>query len=131
MGWENAIFDEFNYENLEKLFNKRGISKIENNNLLEQLELDIKSSITNSITNSIYKSTKRVIEAIENKVNITIFGDYDVDGICSVSILLHYLRKINAKVSYDIPDRLKEGYGLNMNSIKKLVKYKTTVLITV
>jgi len=34
MGWENAIFDEFNYENLEKLFNKRGISKIENNNLI-------------------------------------------------------------------------------------------------
>src|SRR5882672_7944811 len=131
MEWENAEFSEFNQKNLSKLFDKRGISIIENNNLLEQLIFSIKSNITNSIYKSIYKSIKRIIEAIDNNVNITIFGDYDVDGICSVSILLHYLRKINAKVSYDIPDRLTEGYGLNMNSIKKLIKYKTKVLITV
>lgn len=131
MTWENVDFDIFNKENLNILFNKRGISKINKNNLLDQLIFSIKSNITDSIYNSISKSINRIIEAIDNNVNITIFGDYDVDGICSVSILLYYLRNINAKVSYDIPDRLTEGYGLNMNSIKKMIKFKTKILITV
>jgi single-stranded-DNA-specific exonuclease len=131
MTWENAEFDTFNKENLNVLFSERGISKINKNNLLEQLIFSIKSNITDSIYNSISKSIKKIIEAIDNNVNITIFGDYDVDGICSVSILLYYLRKVNAKVSYDIPDRLTEGYGLNMDSIKRMIKYKTKLLITV
>lgn len=119
MTWEDAYFDTFNKENLNILFNERGISKINKNNLLEQLYSSIKSNITDPIYNSISNSINKIIETINNNSNITIFGDYDVDGICSVSILLYYLRKIDAKVSYDIPDRLTEGYGLNMNSIKK------------
>ena len=59
MTWENAEFDTFNNENLNILFSERGISKINKNNLLEQLIFSIKSNITDSIYNSILKSIKK------------------------------------------------------------------------
>ncbi len=62
----------------------------------------------------------RVTAAVRDGRKITIYGDYDVDGVTAVSILWHCLRLSGAKVDYYIPHRLDEGYGLNDDAIRKL-----------
>lgn len=126
--WDNLIYEEFNKNNLEKLY--YDIFKINNINLYKLLEL-LKNVIFDNKMENMDKALNRTIDAIYKKENITIYGDYDVDGICSTSIIVEFLRKINAKVSYYIPDRITEGYGLTINSIKELCKFKTKLLITV
>lgn len=60
-----------------------------------------------------------LIDKIKNKKKIRIIGDYDVDGVISVYILYSALKRCNANVDYEIPDRIKDGYGVNGNIIKK------------
>ena len=62
----------------------------------------------------------RVIEAINTKRRITIFGDYDVDGMTATSILLQCITLANGQCDYFIPNRLDDGYGLNCDAIRKL-----------
>jgi single-stranded-DNA-specific exonuclease len=62
----------------------------------------------------------RVTAAVRDGRKITIYGDYDVDGVTAVSILWHCLRLSGAKVDYYIPHRLDEGYGLNDDAVRKL-----------
>lgn len=63
-----------------------------------------------------------ILDAIRSEKSIVIYGDYDVDGVCSVSILMLTLRVMKAKVSYYIPDRHTEGYGLNADAVQTLAK---------
>ena len=63
----------------------------------------------------------RIINAIENKEKIVIYGDYDVDGITSITVLKKFLLERGAIVSEYIPNRLDEGYGLNKDAVKKVV----------
>ena len=66
------------------------------------------------------KAVSRILKALKNNENITIFGDYDADGIT-----------INKECNVYIPNRLNEGYGLNKNAIKKLSEDGTNLIITV
>jgi single-stranded-DNA-specific exonuclease len=59
----------------------------------------------------------RIIEAISRKEKILIFGDYDVDGITATTLLLEFFRAVDADVSYYIPHRIAEGFGLKKNHI--------------
>ncbi|QDT65103.1 single-stranded-DNA-specific exonuclease RecJ [Calycomorphotria hydatis] len=68
----------------------------------------------------VMEAADRVVEAIRAGRRITIYGDYDVDGITSTAILWHALSLHRAKVDYYIPCRLEEGYGLNSDAIRKL-----------
>ena len=68
----------------------------------------------------LHKGCLRILEAINNKERIIIYGDYDVDGITSVSQFMILLKKAGAKVYYYIPEREKEGYGLSEEFIEKL-----------
>ncbi|NMA96426.1 MAG: single-stranded-DNA-specific exonuclease RecJ, partial [Clostridiales bacterium] len=77
------------------------------------------------------KAVKRIKQAIENCEHITIYGDYDVDGITASSILYLYLRKLDAHVDVYIPHRYTEGYGLNTDAIEKIANEDTKLLITV
>jgi len=77
------------------------------------------------------KATERIIEAIKNNEKIAIYGDYDVDGITSTAIMVKFLRSHKADVAYYIPDRLEEGYGINMSAIDKIAETGVTLLITV
>ena len=68
---------------------------------------------------------------ISKKSNILIFGDYDVDGCLSVSLLYNFLKKNKAIVNYYIPDRFNDGYGPNELLIDKLISiYKPKLIIS-
>lgn len=63
------------------------------------------------------KAVERICEAIRNKEKILVFGDYDVDGVTSTALLMEFFRHAGADVSYYIPHRTKEGYGLQKSHI--------------
>jgi single-stranded-DNA-specific exonuclease len=73
----------------------------------------------------------RLKEAVERKEKITVYGDYDVDGITGVSILWELLTLLGAQVDYYIPHRIEEGYGLNVDAVRSLAGAGTQLLVTV
>ncbi len=73
----------------------------------------------------------RIIKGIENKEKIIIYGDYDVDGITSITVLKSFLEDRGIQVGQYIPNRLDEGYGLNKIAIEKIVNEKYDLMITV
>lgn len=73
----------------------------------------------------------RILESAEEGEKIVIFGDYDVDGVTSVTILYLYLQSIGADVSYYIPCRSGEGYGMSEGAIRKLADDGCQLIITV
>lgn len=77
------------------------------------------------------KAVERICKAVENKEKILIYGDYDVDGVTSVSLLLLYLESKGADVEYYIPERVNEGYGLNNSAIDKFKEQGVKLIITV
>jgi len=62
----------------------------------------------------------RIVAAVQAGRRITVYGDYDVDGVTSTSLLWHCLQLAGATVDYYIPSRLEEGYGLNCDAIRQL-----------
>jgi len=76
-------------------------------------------------------AVKRIIKAVQEKEKIFIYGDYDVDGITSVSLLKIFLDRLGGDVHFYIPDRLTEGYGLSDSGISKAAEKNATLLITV
>lgn len=77
------------------------------------------------------KACERIRRAIDCKENITVYGDYDVDGVTATSALVTFLKKEGAAVDYYIPDRMKEGYGINQDALEQIKQRKTTLVITV
>ena len=77
------------------------------------------------------KAIDRIEKAIENKEKVIIYGDYDVDGITSITVLKKFLSDCGLEVDYYIPNRLDEGYGLNKNAINKIKNEKFSLIITV
>ena len=73
----------------------------------------------------------RIIKAINNKENVTIYGDYDVDGITSITVLKSFLSDLGLECSTYIPDRLEEGYGLNRKAIDEISNQGCELMITV
>ena len=73
----------------------------------------------------------RIKKAIRDKEKITIYGDFDADGVTSTAVLYLYLKKQNALVDYYIPDRVEEGYGINEAALKIIEQRGTTLIITV
>lgn len=77
------------------------------------------------------KAVERIVQAARAGEKIAIFGDYDVDGATSTSLLVNYFKSINIKVLYYIPDRLSEGYGPNSEALLQLQKRDVSLVITV
>lgn len=77
------------------------------------------------------KAVERIFKAIENNEKIVIYGDYDVDGVTSVSILYLYLKAKGGDVCYYIPSRNGEGYGINPSAIESLANDGAQLMITV
>lgn len=76
------------------------------------------------------KACLRLSQAIKNEEQITIFGDYDADGVSAATILSTVLEKLKAKVTVYLPHREKEGYGLNQNAVKEIAGSGTKVMIS-
>ena len=76
-------------------------------------------------------AVERIMKAIDNEEKIIIYGDYDVDGITSVTVLKSFLEERGIKVEEYIPNRLEEGYGLNKKAIDKIVTDGNQLMITV
>ena len=73
----------------------------------------------------------RILKAIDNEEKIMIYGDYDADGITSITVLKTFLEERGLKVESYIPNRLDEGYGLNKEAIKKIYDSGYRLIITV
>ena len=76
-------------------------------------------------------AVERIIKAIENQEKVIIYGDYDVDGITSTTVLKKFFKDLGLEVSYYIPNRLNEGYGLNKKAIDNIVNEGYSLMITV
>lgn len=77
------------------------------------------------------KAVERIIYAIKKHEKITIYGDYDADGITSTAILYLYLKDYVENIDYYIPSREKDGYGINIEAIKKIKQNQTNLIVTV
>ena len=77
------------------------------------------------------KAVSEIEQAIAQHKRIAVYGDYDVDGVTSTCILIRYLKSRGAACQYYIPDRINEGYGLNIQAIDSLREDGVELLITV
>jgi single-stranded-DNA-specific exonuclease len=76
-------------------------------------------------------AVERIVHALLSEERIGVFGDYDVDGVTSTTLLSEFLERLGASVSWTIPDRLVEGYGLSRAGVDRLVAAGCRLLITV
>lgn len=83
---------------------------------------------------SLLKDGEKAAELLREKAaegkTIRIIGDYDIDGVCSTCILYTALRRVGAKVDYEIPDRIKDGYGINQSIIEAAHRDGVDTLLT-
>lgn len=94
---------------------------------------DYKNDVHNPfLLKGMKEAVKRISEAIDKKEKILVYGDYDADGVTSSVLVIKTLKFLGAKeVSIYIPDRAKEGYGLNEKAIKQIKKTGVTLIVTV
>ncbi len=76
------------------------------------------------------RAIERIKKALENNERIAIYGDYDVDGVTSTALLYSFLKVLKANATYYNPDRLKEGYGINIDAVKKLAEQGVSLIIS-
>ena len=140
--WECIELDNEKIKNVEKIENEYGISNLlakilVNKNLIKKEDIDLFLKPTRHDFHNPYLmpdmelAVNRIIEAINNNEKILIYGDYDVDGITSITVLKSFLIERKANVSHYIPNRLNEGYGLNKEAIKKIADDGVNLIITV
>ncbi|PKL01614.1 MAG: single-stranded-DNA-specific exonuclease RecJ [Tenericutes bacterium HGW-Tenericutes-1] len=77
------------------------------------------------------KAVNRILLAISLNDPIIIYGDYDCDGITAISVLYRALKKLNANIHYDLPDRFSDGYGLNLKAVDDIIQKGYKLVITV
>ena len=79
----------------------------------------------------IQKAIKRIEKAAKNKEKVAIFADYDADGICGAVLLTEILKSVGIYPEIYIPDRNKEGYGLNLKAIEEIAKRQVGLVMTI
>lgn len=137
--WECNKFDD---ETIEKFANENNISKLlakvllnrgfkEKEKVQKFLYPKLEELYDPFLMNDMDFAVQRIIEAYETKEKVTIYGDYDVDGITSISVLKSFLTELGMDVEHYLPSRLEEGYGLNNEAVKKVAEQSTKLLITV
>ena len=135
--WQETKIDERKVEKYSQKYNLSNfISKLLINNKFDEDEiyyLNQKPEIDNTYKNlEDFKSAAKLIdEHIEQNKKILLFGDYDVDGGCSVALLAKYLKFKQANFDFFIPDRVKDGYGPNLTLMKQFFKEKINLIIFV
>ena len=137
--WE---FYEKDNEQIKKVQEEFGVSRllatiIVNKGLKTKQEIEVFLNPTRKDFHDPYLmpdmkiAVDRIVKAIQNQEKVIIYGDYDVDGITSITVLKKFLADRGLQVDSYIPNRLDEGYGLNKNAIEKIVKDEYKLMITV
>ncbi len=121
---------------LSQLLINRGLTDVRSAETFLQSNLSLLSDPM--LLPDIEKSSERIIDALSQGEKITVYGDYDVDGISATALMVQCLETLsrlywNQKsiIDYYIPDRLEEGYGLSVGAIETLSEMGTKVIITV
>ncbi len=112
-----------------KLLALRGITKEEE--IRDFLNPDYAKLLDPFIFKDMQLAVDRIWKAIEAKEKITIYSDYDADAITACSVMYLALTKVGGRVSYYIPDRFSEGYGMNVEAIQKIQADGGNLIITV
>lgn len=133
---------EVQEEQVEKLSKENNLSKLlanilVNRNITTKQEVDLFLNPTRNdfhnpfLMPDMEKAVDRILDAIDKQEKIIIYGDYDVDGITSITVLKKFLSERGLNVGEYTPNRLDEGYGLNNDAIKKIYEQGYTLMITV
>ena len=113
----------------EQILENRGISK-ENREAF--LNPDYDNQHDPFLLPDMEKAVERLLVAHKNQEKITVYGDYDVDGVSASTIILDAFEKFGFKnVDYFLPDRFKDGYGMNERGVKLLAERGTNLILTV
>ncbi len=125
-----ALADTLNISNsLALLLVQRGITSFHDAKLYFRPSLD--SLYDPFLMDGMQKASNRIIKAITDNQKICVYGDYDVDGTCSASLLYLFLKELGADVLTYIPNRLSEGYGISKQSIDFLKDRGINLIISV
>lgn len=85
-----------------------------------------------SLLPGVPRAATLLAEAVRGGKHVVVYGDYDVDGITGVAILWHVLTRLGAKVSFYVPHRIEEGYGLNVEAVSRLIQAeRAEILVSV
>ncbi len=84
-----------------------------------------------SLISGMERGAKRILKAIKNKEKFAVYGDYDADGVTATSILNQFFKELGIKPVIYIPERTKEGYGLNKEAVAYLKSKEVDLVITV
>ncbi|HLR54534.1 MAG TPA: single-stranded-DNA-specific exonuclease RecJ [Pseudogracilibacillus sp.] len=126
---ENSSFEQDETSLIDILLADKGITSVEEK---EQFLHPTLQTVTNpkQLAN-IEKASDRIIEAIADGESILIYGDYDADGITSTALLMQVFMELGADCDFYIPNRFKEGYGLQHNAIEQFKHQGISLIITV
>lgn len=132
---------ESNNEKIEEISKKYNLNKllatilvnrnIEENQIETYLNPNRKNFHDPFLMPDMEIAVNRILKAMGNKEKIIIYGDYDVDGITSITVLKSFLKDRGIDVDQYIPNRLEEGYGLNNPAVKKIAEQGYDLMITV
>ena len=137
--WEFFSHDQVKVKEITEKF---GISELlatvlVNRNIVGEKEVELFLNPTRNDFHDPYlmpdmrQAVDRIVKAIENKEKTMIYGDYDVDGITSITVLSRFFKERGLEVGAYIPNRLDEGYGLNKEAIKQIADEGYKLIITV
>lgn len=137
--WILKEFDKARVVEISKNFNISPLTAIilynrgirEDEQIRDFLARDLSGMHDPFLMKDMDKAVERILLAKKNNEKITIYGDYDVDGITSIAILYKYLKNMGLEVGFYVPDRMVEGYGVNRDALDKIKADGTAVIITV
>ena len=140
--WQIYETTQNKQEKIEELKQKYNINQLlatilVNRGIIEQEKLKIFLNPTRKdfhnpfLMPDMEKAVDRIIKAIEKKEKIIIYGDYDADGITSITVLKSFFKDLGIDVEYYIPNRLSEGYGLNKTAVEEIANNRYNLMITV
>lgn len=113
---------------LEKLLINRGIDS--DDHVTQYLNPDFNKMHDPYLMHDMDKAVALIKDAIKNDERIVVYGDYDVDGITGTAILVLLLQSLGAEVSYRLPHRVEDGYGLTTAKIEEMAEVGTDLIIT-
>jgi len=129
---ENTLKDYIENFNISEFMAKMLIAKeISEDKVSGFLNPDIQKLYDPYLLDDMEKMVDRIVLAGTRGERIAIYGDYDVDGITSITLMYSFLKDLGLDVEYYLPDRQEEGYGLNKNAILTLKEKGISLIITV